>query len=225
MKITEKKPELRNIDSLIPYELNAKKHDKAQVKRLATSIKRFGWRGNPIIVDKFGVIIAGHGRRLAAIELGLTQVPVVVEEDMSAEEARAFRLADNRAADGDIDSNILQEELLDLGNFASELLGDIFDKKELDFAVADLMVMNEDTFTSDLDTVMDEQSATTAGKIDAAGEKRVPIARAFGFKDVQGDNLIYINRFMAQLEAETGKAGEGALVEFIKSLVGELSHG
>jgi len=225
MNIDNKQPVLRDITTIYPYPLNAKKHSKEQVARTAASIRKFGWRGNPIIVDSFGVIIAGHGRRLASIELGLKHVPVVVVDDMSAEEARAFRLADNRAAIGDLDNDILQEELIDLGDIGSDLLGDIFDKKELDFAVADIMTINEDVFVGDLDTVMDEQQANTNEKIEASGSKRVAIAKALGFKEVNGSDLIYINRFMAQLEAESGtRTGEEAFMEFIKRLVGEISH-
>lgn len=221
--LTEKAWTLRDITTIHPYPKNAKKHEPDQVARLATSIERFGWRGNPIIVDKFGVIIAGHGRRLAALKLGLTKVPVVIEEDMSAEEARAFRMADNRAAVSDIDNDILKEELLDLEGVA-ELLGDIFDKKELDFAVVDLMSVNTDVFVDDLDTVMDEQKAHTDEKIDATDAKRMSLQKLLGFKDVAGTDAIYVTRFMAAIEAKTGLKGAEAFLEHARSLVGELSH-
>lgn len=220
----EQKPNLRDISTIHPYPNNVKKHDKAQINRLAASIKRFGWRGNPIIVDAEGVIIAGHGRRLAALELGLKMVPVVVEADMTADEARAFRLADNRVAMSDIDGDLLKEELIDIAGIG-DLLDGIFDKKELDFAVADVMEMNEDVFMEDLDTVMDEQQHVTNEKIEAVSEKRISLQKVMGFKDVKGGNSIYVTRFMAQLEAESGKRGEEAFVDFIKKLIGEISHG
>lgn len=222
MKVTDKKPVLRNIDTIYPYPQNVKKHGDEQVKRVAESIKRFGWRGNPIIVDTFGVIIAGHGRRLAAISLGLKQVPVVVEEDMSAEEARAFRLADNRAAVGDIDGDLLKLELLDLD---IDLLDGIFDKKELDFMSADVMTIDDSVFVSNLDTVMEEQQSVTNEKIDQSSAKRVSVAKALGFKDISGADTIYVSRFMAQLEAQTGLQGDSAFISFIKQLTGEISHG
>lgn len=216
MNVKESKPALTDISLLKPYAKNVKKHDAAQVKRLAQSISKFGWRGNPIIVDSDYVIISGHGRRLAALELGLTKVPVVVESDMSAEEARAFRLADNRAAISDIDNDLLQEELIDLD---TDLLIDIFDKKELEFAVADLMTVNEGVFVDDLDTVMDDQQRVTDDLIDKSADKRVSLFKVFGFKDVSGEDAIHITRFIAFIEGETGKQGADALVEFARKVV------
>ncbi|HBC3632750.1 ParB/Srx family N-terminal domain-containing protein, partial [Acinetobacter baumannii] len=120
-----------NVDEVKPYELNAKIHDKAQVERIAQSIKEFGW-DQPIVVDKEGVIIKGHGRREAALLLGLKVVPVLVRSDLDEHQVRAARLADNRVAIGDIDTDLLQKELQTL-NFDLE---GIFDKKELNFVVA-----------------------------------------------------------------------------------------
>ena len=211
---------VRGIDTIKPYPKNAKKHDDAQVKKLAESIKKFGWRGNPILVDKEGVIIAGHGRRLAALSLKMDKVPVVVIDDMTAEEARAFRLADNRVAISDIDNDILQEELIDL-DFD---LDGIFDKKELDFAVADLMEVNLDVFESDLATVMDEQTANTNDKIEKSETKRVSVTKALGFKEIDGADAFYVTRLMAQLQADSGASAEKAFVEFCKSLVGKISN-
>lgn len=208
---------LRDPQTLIPYEKNAKKHDKAQVAKIAASIKKFGWRGNPIVVDKHGVIIAGHGRRLAAIELGI-KAPVVVADDLNEEEVRALRLADNRAAISDYDSELLKEELISLDYD----LSDIFDKKELDFAVADLMVIDDTVFESDLDNVMTEQATATNEKVAASEDKRVPLQKLLGFKDVAGSDAVFVTRFMAQLEAEYSSKGEGAFMTFIKSLVGEI---
>lgn len=85
-----------DIDEIIPYEKNPRRNEKA-VEAVANSIKEFGWK-NPIIVDKDMVIISGHTRRLAALKLGLETVPVVIADDMTDEQVRAFRLADNRVA-------------------------------------------------------------------------------------------------------------------------------
>lgn len=211
---------LRDIDTIFPYALNAKKHAPDQVKRVAESISKFGWRGNPIIVDKEGVILAGHGRRLAAISIGMKKVPVIVEENMTPEEARAFRLADNRAATGDLDADILREELLSLD---FDLTG-IFDKKELDFAVADLMIVNDDVFANDLDSVMDDQDQNTNEKIDKSASKRISIGKALGFNSVSGAEMIYVTRLMAQMEANSGMQGSDAFVHYAKSVVGNLAN-
>ena len=211
---TVKTPHLRAIDTIYPYEKNAKRHPPEQVKRLATSIKKFGWRGNPIIVDALGVIIAGHGRRLAALELGLKNVPVVVEEDMTAEEARAFRLADNRAAESSIDSNLLKEELIDLD---FDLSG-IFDDKELNFASADLGMIDESAFIDNLSLAVDAQQQQTADAIEQTDSKVVPVAKVLGFKSFTGKNILAVSRLLALIEAEVGEGGEEGFVKFAKAI-------
>lgn len=209
MKISEKKPELMEIGRIQPYPLNSKKHGKEQVQKLAQSINKFGWRGNPIIIDKFGVIIAGHGRRLAAIELGLSKVPVIVEEDMSAEDARAFRLADNRASISDTDTNLFRQELETLN--LDDLRG-IFDEKELEFTMADLGEMNLGSFVDDLDAVLADQNEALNERLNDAKEKRHLLVKALGFKDVSIENARLISQIIAQAESENEVDGEGALM-------------
>ncbi len=219
MSDSEIRMEYWPIDSIVPYELNSKKHDKEQVGKIATSIQRFGF-DQPIVVDKDGVIIKGHGRRLACIQLGLRVVPVLVRADLTAEQVKAARVADNRAAVGDIDTAMLKLELegIDLDD-----LRGIFDDKELEFLDADMTEMSEDAFADDLDQALAAQDVATQEKMQVAADKRVPIAKALGFKDIAGADLIYVNRLMAQLEAQYGARGEGAFVGFVKSLVGDKS--
>lgn len=88
--------ELWPIEKLIPYDNNPRKNDGA-VKAVAKSIKDYGFK-NPIIVDEKGVILAGHTRKLAAEQLKLKQVPVIVASDLTPEQARQFRLIDNSTA-------------------------------------------------------------------------------------------------------------------------------
>lgn len=213
--MSEQKTEMWATDSLIPYGNNVKVHDKKNVDKIAKSIAEFGWRGNPIVVDKDGVIIAGHGRRLAALQLGLRTVPVVVARDLSEDQIKALRLADNRVAIGEYDSEMLQAELAEI-NFD---LDGIFDKKELDFLVeADLGEVKEEVFALDLDEEVRLQAAETGKKIEETDEKPVKIEKALGFKTVQVRDERWIVRFMAQAEAETGKTGAEAFVEFIRNL-------
>ena len=80
-----------------PYENNPRKNDQA-VDMVAESIKEFGFK-NPIIIDKNAVIIAGHTRLKAAQKIGLEEVPVIVADDLTEDQARAFRLVDNRTAE------------------------------------------------------------------------------------------------------------------------------
>lgn len=198
----------------LPYAKNAKMHDDAQVGKIAASLKKFGWRGNPIVVDEKEEILAGHGRRLAAISLGLPQVPVVQITDMSEEEKRAYRLADNRVAISNLDTDILQQELLDLDFDLSA----IFDKKELEFVVADLGELNADAFVADLDSEIAQQTAETADTIAASSDKAVPVAKALGFKSIKGSDERAVAMFMAQLEHDSGKTGAEAFMEFINTM-------
>ncbi len=85
------------LDRLLPYAANARTHSDAQVAQIAGSIAAFGFNV-PGLVDERGVLIAGHGRLLAARQLELETVPVIRLEHLSEAQARAFRLADNRIA-------------------------------------------------------------------------------------------------------------------------------
>lgn len=125
------------IAELKPYEKNTKKHPKEQIKKIADSITEFGFK-NPILIDKEGVIIAGHGRLLAAQLLKLEKVPTISIEDLTPEQLRAYRIADNKLAESGWDMGFLKEEmeaLKDFGydvfktGFASEELSLMFDKK------------------------------------------------------------------------------------------------
>ncbi len=89
------KTELWLMDKITPYSKNPRKISEKAIDKVASSIKKFGWR-QPIVVDRAGVIIVGHVRYLAARKLGLDQVPVHVAEGQTPAEVRAYRLMDNR---------------------------------------------------------------------------------------------------------------------------------
>ena len=95
------------------YVKNAKKHPEEQVKAIANSIKEFGFR-QPLVLDKNMEIIVGHGRLAAAKLLGMTAVPVVMADDLTEEQVKAFRLADNKTNESDWDLDLLAEEIGDL---------------------------------------------------------------------------------------------------------------
>jgi ParB-like chromosome segregation protein Spo0J len=205
---------LWDIEKVSPYELNAKIHDEKQVEKIAKSITEFGW-DQPIVVDKDGVVIKGHGRRLAAIKLGYKKVPVLVRDDLSQDQVRAARLADNRVAIGNIDTEIFQKELADL-NFDLE---GIFDRKELEFMDADLGEMDETAFVDDLDDEVEKQNTETKEKIEEADDKEVRVEKALGFKAIKGKDERHIARFMAQIEAESGLPPAEAFVHFVKGIM------
>lgn len=115
------------INDLIPYENNPRANDGA-VEAVANSIREFGFR-SPIILDKDGVIIAGHTRAKAAKRLGLDTVPVIRAEDLTPEQVKAFRLADNKV--GEIAGwlpELLEAELAELENIDMSQFG--FDIEE-----------------------------------------------------------------------------------------------
>ena len=99
-----------NINEIIPYEHNPRKNDDA-VEAVANSIKNFGFK-SPIVVDKNMVIVNGHTRHKASQLLGLTMVPVIIASDLTEEQCRALRLADNKTAEiAKWDKKLLQQEL------------------------------------------------------------------------------------------------------------------
>ncbi len=103
--------EMRPVAGLRPYPGNARQHSKKQVRQIADSITRFGFT-NPILISDDGEIVAGHGRVMAAKALGLDAVPTLRLSHLSAEERRAYVLADNKLAlNAGWDSEILAIEL------------------------------------------------------------------------------------------------------------------
>ena len=100
----------RKVSELIPYDRNPRKNDEA-VKYVKASIEQFGFKV-PIVIDAQGVIVAGHTRLLAAKQLGLKEVPCIIADDLSEEQVKAFRLADNKTAEMSMwDDGLLKLEL------------------------------------------------------------------------------------------------------------------
>ena len=107
-----------------PYENNAKKHTEAQIEEIAKSIHDFGFNQN-LVIDKNNVLVVGHGRWEAAKLLGLETVPCVRAENLTDEQIRLYRLADNRVATTPIDVEIELAELesidLDISDYSFDL--------------------------------------------------------------------------------------------------------
>ena len=87
-----------SVSAVTPYDRNAKRHSADQVDRIAKSLREFGFR-QPIVVDKNNVIVVGHTRLLAAKKLKMAEVPVLIADDMTDEQVKAYRLADNKTAE------------------------------------------------------------------------------------------------------------------------------
>lgn len=119
------------ISEVRPYENNPR-NNEAAVEKVAASIKEFGFQ-SPIIIDRDGVIIAGHTRLKAAEMLGLKEVPVLHADELTPEQVKAYRLADNKTGEfASWDFEKLEEELAELENMDMAVFG--FDElqKELD---------------------------------------------------------------------------------------------
>ena len=140
-------------EELIPYEHNAKQHPDSQVKQIAASIKQFGFR-QPIVVDSHNVVVIGHGRLMAAKELGLKEVPVVRADDLTDAQIKALRLADNKTNESAWDFTELEAELDDL---------------KLDFDMADFgfndvsntLDVSDDDFVAGTEVTKDKKKTIT----------------------------------------------------------------
>lgn len=129
--------EYRQVASLIPYARNPRTHNENQVAKIAASIVEFGWT-NPILVDGDSGIIAGHGRLAAARKLGLDTVPVIELSHLSANQKRAYVIADNRLAlDAGWDEEMLALELADLTSAGYDLALTGFDDVDLEAMFGD----------------------------------------------------------------------------------------
>lgn len=112
------------VGDLKPYEHNPRNNDEA-VSAVAKSIKEFGFKV-PIIIDKDNSIVCGHTRMKAAIKLGLERVPCIIADDLSEDQIKAFRLADNKVSElATWDMEALESELKEL------------DEMDLDFDMSD----------------------------------------------------------------------------------------
>ena len=107
------KIEMMKIKDIIPYEKNAKKHNRTQIQNVAESIRRFGF-AQPLVVDKDNVLIIGHCRLLASKTLQIREVPVVRMDELSEEQVKELRLLDNKLNESDWDMELLADELKDL---------------------------------------------------------------------------------------------------------------
>ena len=175
--------ELRKLDEVKPYENNPRVNDDA-VEAVAKSIKEFGFR-QPLVVDANGVIICGHTRWKAAKKLGLEQVPVHVARDLTPEQVKALRIADNKTAElSDWNYELLPLELSELQemNFDLSLLG--FDSSELE------KLLNGDALTeglTDPDGVPEtpEEPVSKRGEIYQLGNHRLMCGDSTNISDVK----------------------------------------
>jgi len=130
----------RRINELTPDPTNPRRHSRKQVRQIAESIKAFGF-SVPILVDRDGNVIAGHGRLLATRQLGWSEVPTLCLDHLTPAQVRAFRIADNRLAEvATWDDRLLAEQLRDFSllglDFSIEVIG--FEMAEIDLRIESL---------------------------------------------------------------------------------------
>ena len=168
MNIIEKK-----ITEIIPYEKNPRKNDEA-VKYVAESIKQFGFKV-PIVIDKNDVIVAGHTRYKASKKLGLKEVPCIVADDLTEEQIKAYRLADNKVAEqAEWDFDLLGEEL-----------NDILDIDMADFGFdLNLEEEEQEVVEDEFDAELPEEPKAKLGDIYQLGNHRLMCGSATSFEDV-----------------------------------------
>lgn len=160
--------ERRDIESLIPYARNARTHSDEQIAQIAASMKEWGWT-NPVLVDEAGMIIAGHGRVMAARKLGLTEVPVMVAVGWTEAQKRAYVLADNQLAlNAGWDMSVLTNELQGLKEWD-------FDLSLLGFNDLDSLLAEKTEGLTDPDDVPDAPSSpvTVPGDVWLMGKHRI----------------------------------------------------
>jgi DNA modification methylase len=176
------------LDRVLPYAENARTHSPEQVAQIAASIAEFGFV-NPVLVDADGVLIAGHGRVMAARQLGLASVPALRLGHLSPAQARAFRLADNQIAlNSGWDEALLAAEIARIRDEAVvdlDLLG--FDQAMLDRLLAETGIAIDDAAAADADQPAPEPPAnpvTRPGDLWRLGRHRLLCGDATSAADV-----------------------------------------
>lgn len=181
MQIIEK-----NIKELIPYEKNPRKNDQS-VDKVANSIKEFGFKV-PIVVDKNNIIVCGHTRYKAAKKLKLAVVPCVVADDLTDEQIKAYRLADNKVGeDSEWDIDLLQGEL-----------DDIIDIDMADFGFELTAAENKVVEDDDFEISVPEEPKSKLGDIYQLGRHRLMCGDSTNIENVKqlvggGTNRLTIN--------------------------------
>lgn len=215
-KRVEQKMVFMNPKDLIPYEKNVKKHPQSHINVLKALMTKYGFStGNAIQVDRNLVIIAGHGRREAAVQLELERVPVIVRGDLTDDEVKRWRIEENKSVGLDYDVVMMKEEIAELlEGSADPLLG--FDDREWSVLTDDLTAgFDTETIISDLEEEMAESQRQHDETIREAKANDVSVTDLLGFKRVPADQQRKFANFMAEIEFRAKKSGLDAFLELI----------
>ena len=174
------KIEIRPLDQILPYEKNARKIPQRAIDKVAASLKEYGWQ-QPIVVDKHGVIVVGHVRRLGALQLGWTEAPVHVADKLTPAQIRAYRLMDNRShQEADWDLDLLAPEIAELSALSFDLSLTGFSVHELDVLLRNPL----DEEKADQAPPLPEIAVTQLGDLWTCGEHRALCGDATSALDV-----------------------------------------
>lgn len=161
------------VEGLIPYARNARTHSPEQVAQIAASMREFGFT-NPVLIDADGGLIAGHGRVLAARQLGLASVPCIRLGHLSDAQKRAYVIADNKLAlNAGWDESMLALELKDLQAMDYDLALTGFDLGEIDELLAGLEATPEGATDADAVPEVKAESITRPGDVWVLGKHRI----------------------------------------------------
>lgn len=168
------------VGQLKPYEKNARKHTKDDLQTIIESIKAFGFRDPIGVWGKKNIVVEGHGRLLAAKELGMETVPCLRLDDLTDEQRRAYTLAHNQTTDNSsFDLEILNSELADLDSMDLD-----FDLADFGFDMSFLEETNE-AVDDDYEVVVPEEPRTKPGDIWQLGRHRLICGDATDINDIE----------------------------------------
>ena len=170
-----------SLSKLVPYERNAKIHGNFQIQKLKASIEEFGFL-TPCLIDRDFNIIAGHGRVMAAKELGMTKVPCVFVEGLTDEQRRAYILADNRLGElGEWDMEIVSEELDYLAENGIDI--DVTGFAE-DDRIFDISPIDDNGIGDEIDQMTRKEQISRTGELWALGDHRLMVGDSTNLDDV-----------------------------------------
>ncbi len=170
------KVEQIKIEEILPYDQNPR-DNSAAVEKVADSIKEFGWQ-QPIVVDEEKIILAGHTRHLAALSMGVKEVPVLIAKGLTEAQKKAYRIVDNKTSElAEWDKELLKSEFLSL--------------QELDF---DLNLTGFD---------LDEIAKMSGEDLMQFDEELDEIDESLEFNDLAGANANHVKMLMLYLDTDT----------------------
>ena len=184
--------EQRDTKSLVPYESNARTHTDDQIDQIVRSIEQFGWT-NPVLIDSAGGIIAGHGRVLAATQMGVAQVPCIVLDGMTPEQKRAYIIADNKLAlNAGWDDDLLAQEMSALADCGFDISVVGFTTEELDALFTQNFSDKKGKTEDDYVPPIKKKEITRVGELWLLGNHRLMVGdstSAQAYKILMADDL------------------------------------